>query len=489
MTRRKVIAPDEPVDLKLTATERNAVLDSLHVMNARLQDRLRGTPIKQPVCYTLDELEELHGNLAFDANHSENRRQQKSLDKVLQKIDKLLQTYSDQPQFAVLHPAPTPDGAPSICGSEQVPREFRKVYHELVCLTDEFCNELLDIDYQQLCREMAIAVCQPGSPVASGKRAGWACGIVYSLGRINFLDDPSFEPHVPSKTIAEWFGVSTATMHSKAKIIRDGLGLVLFDPDFTLPGLLEQNPLAWMIDLNGFLFDVRDAPRDVQLAAYEQGLIPHLPDDRAQPPQPYTVVQQRVRSSHQQKVSTRPSTGNAYQIKVTLDGSRPLIWRRLHVPDCTLDVLHEIIQVALGWQNCHLHEFRAGDQRIKMASMEEFDEVDEPAREEADVLLSQLVDDGHQELHYWYDFGDDWWHTIKIEKTLESSPKISHPTCLAGARACPPEDIGGLPGFAEFLEAMADPRHERHEELAEWYGEPFDPDHFDRDEVNLLLSP
>jgi hypothetical protein len=152
-------------------------------------------------------------------------------------------------------------------------------------------------------------------------------------------------------------------------------------------------------------------------------------------------------------------------------------------------MLHEIIQIAMGWQNCHMHEFRAGDQRFSMAAMEDFAEVDDTAREECNAVLSELVDDGHKKLRYWYDFGDDWWHTITIEKTLDMSPDNRHPACLAGARACPPEDIGGLWGYAEFLEAMADPKHERHRELSEWYGRPFDPTRVDLNEVNKLLAP
>jgi hypothetical protein len=163
----------------------------------------------------------------------------------------------------------------------EVPAEFRQAYLEIVSLTDEFCNERLNAEYQELCREMTISICQDGSPVIRGKRASWASGIVYSVGWINFLGDPSQQPHVRSEEIAKWFGVSTGTMLSKAKTIREGLDLIPLDPAFTLPSRLDDNPLIWMIELeNGLIIDIRHAPREAQVTAYEHGLIPYVPADR-----------------------------------------------------------------------------------------------------------------------------------------------------------------------------------------------------------------
>lgn len=495
MTWQKVIAPGESVGLELTATERKLVTECLYVMDQRYQDRVLQAPAGEPIPYTLDELEDLHGNLAFDANHTDDARRQKAFDKVLRKIERLLQTHTDQPQVVAPASSPATDDVPMIDGSADVPAEFRRIYLELVSLTDEFCNERLDTEYQELCREVAIALCSPGSPVVRGKRASWACGIVYTVGWVNFLGDPDTEPYVRAEEIAEWFGVSTATMYNKSKALREGLDLIPFDPRLTISSLLEENPLVWMLEVNGLLVDVRAAPRELQAAAYEQGLIPYIPADRDDTEGGYAVTHQRVgpsgkaKSSRKTKKSKRRSASAAYQIKITLDGTKPPVWRRLRVPDCTLEMLHEIIQVAMGWQNCHMHEFRAGDERFSMAAMAEFGEVDDEAREESDVLLSELVAAGHKRLRYWYDFGDDWWHTIKIEKTLDPQADEDYPVCTAGARACPPDDIGGIWGYVEFLEAMADPNHEQHDELKEWYGGDFDPERFAPDEVNQLLTP
>ena len=169
---------------------------------------------------------------------------------------------------------------PMISGSTEVSVEFRYLYLELVSLTDEFCNERLNVEYQELCREMAIAICQDDSPAARGKRAGWASGIVYAVCWVNFLTDPCQEPYIRADEIAEWFGVSAATMHSKARVIREGLDLIPFDLDFTLPSRMDENPLVWMLEVNGFILDIRHAPREAQAAAFERGLIPYIPADR-----------------------------------------------------------------------------------------------------------------------------------------------------------------------------------------------------------------
>jgi len=171
----------------------------------------------------------------------------------------------------------------------EVPRAYAARFTDLVGLTDAFCDAHLNAEYKGLCREMVVAVCQKGSPVLKGKAEGWAAGIVYALGRVNFLDDPSQTPHMKSKDIAEGFGVSVATMQAKAKVIREGLDLVPFHPDWSLPSKMDDNPLVWMFEVNGFLMDIRMAPREAQVAAYERGLIPWIPADRPKPPQDRTA--------------------------------------------------------------------------------------------------------------------------------------------------------------------------------------------------------
>ena len=161
-----------------------------------------------------------------------------------------------------------------------VPDPYAARFAKLTELTDAFCDAYLNAEYKDLCREMAVAVCQEGWPVLTGKPEGWAAGIVYALGSVNFLQDPSQTPHMKSTEIAEGFGISMATIHAKAKVIRKGLNLMPLDPDWCLRSNLDRNPLVWMLEVNGFLMDIRHAPREAQVAAYENGLIPYVPADQ-----------------------------------------------------------------------------------------------------------------------------------------------------------------------------------------------------------------
>lgn len=358
---------------------------------------------------------------------------------------------------------------PLIPGADEVPEELRGVLAEIVALTDRFCAERLGDEYQQLCREMAINLCVPGSPVKRGKRESWASGIVYAVGWVNFLSDPSQQPHLPSEEIAEGFGVSTSTMHNKAKEIREGLELIPFHPDYTLPSRLEDNPLVWMVMVNGFLMDVRGAPREIQESAYEQGLIPYVPGDSVvKLPQPGW---RRTPSR-----PPEPKTDLVLQLKITLKHIQPPIWRRIQVRDCTLDTLHHYIQAAFGWEECHGHQFRIDGRYYGAPELLGDDEVVDSTM----TLLSDIVakkSKGFRFL-YEYDFGDNWEHEILVEGFPQPESGTKYPICLDGRRAGPPEDVGGPWGYAEYLDALDDPRHERHEDFMEWSG-PFDSETFD----------
>lgn len=163
---------------------------------------------------------------------------------------------------------------------DDVPPEFRERFTEIVALANDFCDRFLNDEYKQVCRKMAVGLCQEGSPVMRGKPASWACGLVYAVGRVNFLTDPSQMPHMKAEEIAQGFGISPATMYAKSSDIWNGLDLMQLDPDFTIASRVDQNPLIWMLKVNGFLTDIRYEPREAQVVAYEQGLIPYIPADR-----------------------------------------------------------------------------------------------------------------------------------------------------------------------------------------------------------------
>ncbi len=175
-----------------------------------------------------------------------------------------------------------------------------------------------------------------------------------------------------------------------------------------------------------------------------------------------------------------------YQIKVTLHGPRPPIWRRIQVRgDTTLAELHRILQCTLGWTDTHLHQFII--QGEQYGASDENQGESRKTRDERKYTLSELVAGASTPFAYTYNFGDNWEHILEVEKTLPPDKSVHYPVCLAGAHACPPEDVGGIPGYENFREAITDPQHPDHKELSEWIGDTFDPEKFDPDEVNQLL--
>jgi hypothetical protein len=171
-----------------------------------------------------------------------------------------------------------------------------------------------------------------------------------------------------------------------------------------------------------------------------------------------------------------------YQLQVLLSGTEPIIWRRLQVPGtANLGWLHAVLQVAMGWTNSHLHQFICGE-HIYADPSAEFDqyEGDPPVLDENKVTLGELLKDIGQGLFYEYDFGDSWEHLVKVEKILPADAStLVTAACLAGARACPPEDCGGIGGYAELLKALKNKKHPEHRSMKEWLGRPFDPEFFD----------
>jgi hypothetical protein len=174
-----------------------------------------------------------------------------------------------------------------------------------------------------------------------------------------------------------------------------------------------------------------------------------------------------------------------YQIKVTLKGVKPPVWRRLLVSGNTdLSLLHRIIQVAMGWTNSHMHQFVVGLESFGVPHPEFEDEM----QSENGVRIGSLLTAEKDSMTYEYDFGDGWEHKIVLEKILPHKPGESIPTCTGGRRACPPEDVGGVYGYADFLKVYGDANHPEHDEMVEWAGESFDPERFDAAEVNRILS-
>lgn len=181
-----------------------------------------------------------------------------------------------------------------------------------------------------------------------------------------------------------------------------------------------------------------------------------------------------------QGIGSISASERLYQFKITLIESKPPIWRRIQVKNCTLDKLHERIQTAMGWTNSHLHQFeiegeRFGDPDLLDDGFEDFHCVDTTV-----TKISEIVPQNGKRFRflYEYDFGDDWQHEVVFEGCLRAESGQRYPLCVEGERNCPPEDVGGVWGYAEFLEALSDPNHEQHEDFVEWGGD-FAPEEFD----------
>ncbi len=182
---------------------------------------------------------------------------------------------------------------------------------------------------------------------------------------------------------------------------------------------------------------------------------------------------------------TTAQSPTVYQLKIELQYTQPLIWRRVLVPaEFTLLDLHAVIQAVMAWDNSHLHLFEISQVRYSPNMPEPLEDSEEEER----VTLAEAAPREKLRFTYDYDFGDSWRHQITVEKILPVEEGKPYPLCLAGAQAAPTDDIGGVPGYYMRLEALRDPKHPDHEEAVDWLGEDFDPTHFSVEETNAKLA-
>jgi hypothetical protein len=182
---------------------------------------------------------------------------------------------------------------------------------------------------------------------------------------------------------------------------------------------------------------------------------------------------------------------SAFQFKITLQDITPPIWRRIQISNqCTFWDLHVAIQDAMGWTDSHLHEFTAINiatgkkEFIGIPDDEGFDDA-HPMLAGCDVKVEHYMrSEANQKMLYLYDFGDSWEHLIEFEGEQEKHFN-KYPVCLAGERACPPEDVGGIPGYENFISIINTPRHKERKELLEWVGGKYDPEKFDPKKVKF----
>lgn len=185
--------------------------------------------------------------------------------------------------------------------------------------------------------------------------------------------------------------------------------------------------------------------------------------------------------------SKLPQPSQNYQIKITLRDSRPSLWCRIQVrDDVKLAELHKALQAVMGWTDTHLHHFVIGDKYYGVSDEEEGIEFSK-TEDESKYKLADFVFRENSQFAYSYDLGDNWEHVLLVEKILALQQDIHSPVCLSGAHTCPPENVGGIVGCADFLKAIEDPQHLEHKEFLQWIGGEFGPEAFDVDEANRKL--
>ncbi len=182
-------------------------------------------------------------------------------------------------------------------------------------------------------------------------------------------------------------------------------------------------------------------------------------------------------------------TKKRYQIQIALRGSKPKIWRRILVPsDLLLPDFHEIIQTTMGWDNSHLHQFIQNRTFYTPRMKDEDYWGDMDGIDYSKIKISDLLKKEKDKIVYEYDFGDSWEHDIILEKVVNNGINKNTPICLTGRNNCPPEDCGGVWGYANMLEIIKHPDHEEYEDYIDWLGEEFDPKYFDKKEINEMLK-
>jgi hypothetical protein len=407
MRTRKHIQPGGKVGLKFTAAERKLILD-LMCLDDNYAQVIRDTPAKEPVQFTLDDWEDLGGHIAAEANHTDDKKLGKKLDAIFNKVQKILDTYTDEEPPKTM----TSEGAGMLSPDQAV------VISEWVA-------------------KAAVAVEQLG---IKNKPLEHFC--LSPAERDVLLLVPGISQEVKDKLAKER---SVFTMAEVAEMTK-ALAEDLTDGD-------SRKQVAVLLVAKHLMEQLAEEVESLAKAEAAKG----------------------------KKPKAKTSATTVYQFKITLKEIQPPIWRRIQTKDCTLDKLHEHIQTAMGWTNSHLHQFtvngvRYGDPQLLQVEFED----ETPVVNSLRTRLSKIVpaDGKGFTFDYEYDFGDGWEHEVLFEGCLQAEKGIRYPLCVEGERACPPEDSGGPYGYPEYLEAMADPKHEEHESFMEWRG-PFDPEAFD----------
>ena len=337
---------------------------------------------------------------------------------------------------------------------DKVPKQMQSKFEEITALTDAFCSTYLNTEYAEMSRKLTAALCRKRpSPLVRGKAKTWACGIVHAIGLVNFLYDSSQTPHIKATELYKHFGVGQSTGQGKSKQIRDMMKMSQMSPDWCLPSRIDDNPLIWMVSVNGFIMDIRNAPREVQEQAFLQGIIPYIPDERELEDE---ATQQIEAEANEGDLKN----GRVYVLEVFLtDGpitetfveQNPVVSRTIEIrSEQTLENLHHAIFKAFEREEEHMYEFQIGgsgpyDPKAKryVLSMSFMNELEEGqyAGDVTRTKIGSLNLQIEQAFGYWFDFGDDWRHQINVIDIVKATPKKRYPIISKRTGASPPQYI------------------------------------------------
>lgn len=333
--------------------------------------------------------------------------------------------------------------------SESVPKTMQAKFDSITALTDDFAAKHLSEEYAQRIRLATAALCRKRpSPLSSGRDYTWACGITHALGMVNFLFDPSQDPHISAGELYEIFGVSASTGQAKSKKVRDTLKMSQLDPDWSLPSRMDSNPLIWMLEVDGFIMDIRSAPLELQEIALEKGLIPYIPGLQNEP-----AIESAEESA---KKRVEGTADTLYVLNVGVLGGpmtddfiekNPILYRTIEIKgSSTLADLHDIIFTAFDREEDHLYEFQLGGKRPNDPKAERYGllipndpDYSDSLSDAAKTTLASLELQPEDIFGYWFDFGDDWWHQIDVAKVEPKAPKGKYPKITKSVGASPPQ--------------------------------------------------
>jgi len=347
--------------------------------------------------------------------------------------------------------------------SETVPVAMQATFDRITAITNDFAREHLNDEYATLIRQATAALCRKRpSPLLSGRDRTWACGITHAIGMVNFLFDTHRSPHISAKNLYAWFGVSGSTGQAKSKQVRDLLKMELMDPDWWLPSRMDENPLAWMISVNGMILDARSAPPDVQVQLAAAGLIPYAPAAQGAATglatrETLPPAQGKAQAKSKRRVANDRSPDTLYVLEVNIfDGpmtpafvrKNPMIIRTIEIlGGQTLADLHMAIFRAFDREEEHLYEFQVegkgphdpNAQRYGPSATGAGTPLSDYEGEASQVTINSLGLVVGEMFGYWFDFGDDWWHGVEVMAIKAKAGKGKYPKITHRQGASPPQ--------------------------------------------------